>query len=71
MSEWDDDEEITTTLGTIELVRRESHEYMRRKIMRWMQFHVCTTCEGGEIIHPSCDALMEDILLIKEMPEEW
>ena len=66
-----DDEEITTTLGTIELVRQESHEYMRRKIMRWMQFHVCPSCEIGENVHASCDALMETIILIKEMPEEW
>lgn len=71
MSEWSDDEEITTTLGTIELVRQESYEYMRRKIMRWMQFHVCPSCEIGENVHASCDALMEGILLVKEMPDEW
>jgi hypothetical protein len=65
------DDEITTTLRTIEIVRAEEREAMKQKIIDWLQFHVCPSCEQGIDVHVSCDALLEDIELIKLMPNEY
>jgi hypothetical protein len=65
------DDEITTTLRTIDMVRVEEREAMKQKIINWLQFHVCPSCEKGIDVHVSCDALLEDIELIKLMPNEY
>ncbi len=65
------DDEITTTLSTIELVRIEERAATKQKIIDWLQFHVCPSCEQGPDMHASCEALIDDIELIKLMPNEY
>jgi hypothetical protein len=49
-----------------------------KKVIAWLEFHICDTCEknystvgSNNDIHAGCLGLIEDIALIREMPESW
>ena len=37
-----------------------------QRVLDVLQDHVCPSCERGELLHDSCEALLADIELLKE-----
>jgi len=37
-----------------------------QRVLDVLQAHVCSSCERGEKLHASCDALLENISLLKD-----